>query len=169
MTDDGASVTAFTAPRPITWPFALTVVAGSFVVAAAVRALIIVVASAQAPHDESPLQTILVGAALALVIGYMLAVIGVGVSTRNRRRGGTFTVIFAAVLLAAHLFTGFTHGMAILRLPHYVASTDYSPLVLAPLLFTVPSAFLKVIRWRVMVLVTAIGLVVASVLGAITG
>ena len=169
MTDDVMSVAAPTAPRSITWRFALLVVVGSIVVAAGVRVLVTLVAYAEARHEVSGLQTILVGAALALVIGYMVAVICVGVSTRSRQRGGRFTVIFAAVLLAVHLFTGFVHGMAILRLPYYVASTDYSPLVLAPLLFTVPAAFVRAIRWRVALLVAATGLVIASVLGALTG
>ncbi|WP_411700585.1 hypothetical protein [Conyzicola sp.] len=169
MADESAFASRPAVHRPLTWRFALAVVAGSFVGAAAVRWTIVLVASAQARNEVSGLQTILLGAALGLVIGYMVAVIIVGVGMRNREHGGRFTVVFAIVLLAVHVFSGMSRGMAILAVPLVTTSSDFSWLFLVPPLFTVPAAAMRVIRWRWAVGVAGVGVALAAVLGAMFG
>jgi len=155
-----------TAP-PLTWRFALVVVAASFVVAVLVRWGIAAVATQQARSQISGLQTILLGLALALVVGYMVAVIGVGIGMRNRHRGGLFTLVFALITLAVHIFAGITQGLGILAVPA-PAGNDFSFVFLAPLLYTVPAAVLGIIRWRSASIVAAVGLVLAITLGLVT-
>ncbi|GAB3605876.1 hypothetical protein GCM10027413_12850 [Conyzicola nivalis] len=166
MTDSGATPSV---PRPLISRFALAVVGASFVGGAAVRWTIALVAIAQARHEVSGLQTILLGATLGLVIGYMVAVIVVGVALHNRERGGRFTVIFASVLLAVHLYSGMSRGVGILAIPSVESSLDFSWLYLVPPLFTVPAAVLRLIRWRWTIGVAAAGVALAAVLGAVAG
>jgi hypothetical protein len=155
--------------RPLTWRHALAVVAAAFVGAAAVRWTIALIATAQARHEVSDLRAMLLGATLGLVIGYMVAVIVVGVALRNRDRGGRFTIVFAIVLLAVHLISGMARGIGILAVPVVASPADYSWLYLVPPLFTVPAAALGLVRWRWAVGPAVVGVLLAAALGAISG
>jgi len=166
-TDTGSLPTAQTASTAITRRYALVVVAASLVVAVLVRWGIVAVASEQARSQISGLQTILLGLALALVVGYMVAVILVGIGMRNRQRGGLFTLVFALTALAVHVFAGLTQGIGMLAVP-LPATTDFSALFLVPLLYTVPAAVLRIIPRRWAFIVGATGVVLASALALVT-
>jgi hypothetical protein len=165
MASEGAAVGD---ARPLTWRHTLTVVVAAFIAAAAVRWSIALVAIEQGRHEVSGMRTMLLGATLGLVIGYMVAVIVVGVALRNRERGGRFTVIFAIVLLAVHLISGMTRGVGILAVPAVASPTDFSWLFLVPPLFTVPAAALGLVRWRWPVGAAAIGVLLAALLSAVS-
>jgi hypothetical protein len=164
----GESATAVDA-RPLTWRYALAVVAGAFVGAAAVRWTVALIATTQARHEVSDFRAMLLGATLGLVIGYMVAVIVVGVGMRNRPHGGRFTLIFAIVLLTVHFISGMARGIGILAVPVAGASSDYSWLYLVPPLFTVPAAALQLVRWRWVVGAAVAGVLLAAALGALSG
>jgi hypothetical protein len=167
MADTGSFPTVQTGSTAITRRYALVVVAESFAIAVLVRWGVVAVATEQARSQISGLQTILLGLALALVVGYMVAVIGVGVGMRNRDRGGLFTLVFALTALAVHIFAGVTQGIGMLAVP-LPATTDFSALFLVPLLYTVPAAALRVIPWRWMLVIAAAGVMLASTLALVT-
>lgn len=141
----------------LTWRFALLVVAVSFVLAGVTRLLIVMVA-----EDD------LLWSAFALVIGYMVAVGGVGFGMRNRAHGGRFTLIFALVLAAVHVISGLNQGLSILAVPFDPYSTDFSAFLFIPLLYTVPAVLLRLIRWWWAPAVLAAGIVVSNVVFAIS-
>jgi hypothetical protein len=142
-------------PQP-NWRFALLVVVVSFVVAVAVRWLI---AGITVYSDERAM----VVSAFALVIGFMVAVGGVGLGMRNRDRGGLFTLVSGLVLAAIHVVSGLNQGMSILRVPFDPSSTDFSAFLLVPLVYTIPAAILRLIRWWWVAVVLLAGIAVSNV------
>ena len=164
MTDSAVPAVS-TKTYPLTWGFALIVVAGSFAAAVLVRWLIVFAASDWARHQISGHQVLLITAAFALVIGYMVTVGGVGLGMRNRTDGGRFTLFFALMLAGVHVVSGLAWGIGILALPF----GDASSLVILPLLYTVPAAAVRLIRWYAVPAVAAIGAVAWVVIALFTG
>ena len=150
-------MTSPTTPSELSWRFALVVVAVSFVAAGIIRWLIVMVSA-----DD------LLWSAFALVIGYMVAVGGVGLGMRNRARGGRFTLVFALVLAAVHVISGLNQGISILAVPFDPYSTDFSAFLLVPLLFTVPAAILRLVRWWWVPAVLVAGIAVSNVVFALS-
>jgi len=151
------TATAARVATTLTWRFALLVVVVSFVIAGVTRWLIVMVA-----EDD------LLWSAFALVIGYMVAVGGVGFGMRNRARGGRFTLVFSLVLAAVHVISAINQGLSILAVPFDPYSTDFSAFLLIPLLYTVPAVLLRLIRWWWAPVVLAAGIVVSNVVFAIS-
>jgi hypothetical protein len=147
----------------LSWRFALAVVAVSMIAATVVRWTIDFLT------HSGPTDTVLIGSAFALVIGYMVAVGGVGFGMRNRERGGRFTLIYALMLAAAHVFSGIAQGMSILVVPFDPHSTDFSAFLLVPLLYTVPAASLGLVRWWWVGVVLAAGIAVSNAVFALSG
>jgi len=152
-----------TTTSELSWRFALGVVAASMLAAAIVRW------SIDALTQSGRTDTVLLGAAFALVIGYMVAVAGVGFGMRNRERGGLFTLLYALVLAAVHVYSGIAQGMSILVVPFDPHSTDFSAFLLVPLLYTVPAAILRLVRWWWVGIVLAAGIAVSNAIFALSG
>jgi len=147
----------------LSWRFALGVVATSMVAATIARWSIDALTKSGRPD------TVLLGAAFALVIGYMVAVGGVGFGLRNRERGGLFTLLYALMLAAVHVFSGISQGMSILVVPFDPTSTDFSAFLLVPLLYTVPAAALRLVRWWWVGVGLAAGIAVSNAVFALAG
>jgi len=141
----------------------LLVVAVSCVIAAIARWIIAGIAAVTADSEHAMLAS-----AFALVIGFMVALGGVGFGLRNRERGGRFTLIFGLVLAAVHVISGLNQGMGILAVPFDPYSTDFSAFLLVPLLYTVPASILRLIAWWWVPVALAAGIAVSNVVFAIT-
>jgi hypothetical protein len=152
-----------TTTTDLSWRFALRVVVAAMVTAAIVRW------SITALTRSGNTDVVLLGSAFALVIGYMVAVAGVGLGMRNRQRGGPFTLIFALLLAAEHVFSGVTQGMSILVVPFDPTSTDFTAFLLVPLLYTVPAAILQLVRWRWVAIALAAGIAASNAVFALSG
>jgi len=139
------------------------------VVAASMLAAVIVRWSIDGLTHAGNTDTVLLGAAFALVVGYMVAVGGVGFGMRNRERGGRFTLVFALILAAVHVYSAIAQGLSILAVPFDPHSTDFSAFLLVPLVYTVPAAILRLASWRWIVVALVAGIALSNIVFALAG
>jgi hypothetical protein len=119
--------------------------------------------SAASPGTFAGLGTAVLGAALAFVVGFTVAVVAVRVGLRRRERAGRFTAYFAGTLLIV-LVIGYTVPLAASSL--VPSSAAGAPgLALLPLVWVLPAVLSGVLRVRWLLIAAgaaAIAIVVAS-------
>ena len=139
--------------------------------AVAVRLGVNALAAAQAmaeleadPESWGGVGTAILGATVGLLLGFVVAVAGVGVGVRGRDRSGRFTVVFVAALVAALIVqSAFSGPLGAIALPR-LGDTGWLVLVLAcPLLWALPAAAVGALRWRWLALIVALVVGAAAV------
>jgi len=112
------------------------------------------------------LGTILLGAALGLLVGYVLAIVTVGVGMRRRSGGRRFTVVFAVILAAVQAVPFAVSGVGGLALPSafYGVPLGFVPWVGVPMLWALPAATIGLLRWRWLAVIGAVGVIVVLVI-----
>ena len=167
------------AVRVITLRRAVTVVAIALVAALATRLLMMLAATSAAtsaaaasPGSWAGIGVAFLGAAAAVLTGYILAVVIVAIGMRRRNRAGLFVGVFAAMLGMIVLLPIVALQWGGLALP---LSLDGSPLSISylltvPLLVVIPAAVAGAIPWKRAGIVAAGGValvLVASIVATV--
>ena len=160
--------------RPISRRRSLLVAAIALVGALAIRFGITAAAgiigqwqAAASSTQWAGLGTIILGAAIGLLLGYAIAVTGVAIGMRRRTGGRRFALLFALVLAALQIGLFALEGLGGLANPSVFDGAPLSlwPLVGVPLLWTLPAASVRLIRWRWVAVIAAAGVIVVLVIG----
>lgn len=159
--------------RPISRRRSLLVVSIALVAGLAIRLGTSVIAAfigqqeaAASSAQWAGLGTIILGAGVGLLAGCVLAVTAVGIGMRRRTGGRRFTLVFALVLAALQIGLFALEGLGGLAPPSMFDGAPLSlwPLVGVPMLWALPAATVRLIRWRWLAVIAAAGVIVVLVI-----